>query len=169
MKVPRKLATQSGQRVVQIFVSHDDVGGSRQRNWRKVPDGAHSARHQQVRHSLSAFRWSCNNADMNTHARQQRRKLFQRQHMLSMNLRSDLPRVCVEGCHNAEPELLELGVPQQRRAQIAGPDQEGIVRVIPAQALLNFSEQLPQLVTHLRTPNDPGALKVLPHLHRKQA
>ena len=90
--------------------------------------------------------------------------------------RTCLPWICVpifdgievKGGHDLQAALLKFAVAQQRRTHAAGPDEKGVVDVIPAEKPLQFLNHIRQHIADARPADDADRFQILAHLRRIQ-
>src|SRR6266567_4608753 len=165
----RQLPGKGSQRVIKIFVMHDDVLGKSELYGSEVPDGLDAPLHHFIGDRLRHFGRCRDDPQMDAHPRSKITQLVERQNRLLMDPLTDLCRVGVESSHNPQTELRESLVAEKRRTQISRAHKKRFVDVVPAKKRLDGENEFGDRIAGLRLADDSRVLQVFAHLHRDAA
>ena len=146
----RQVLGQQRQRRSHILIVHQNVRRNIQMLRRKIPDRADAALDQQVAHMLRVLCRDGDDADLHLVAAAD---LVQTGHVhdrLAAFAHADDGVVCVERRHDVQPVLGKAAVAEQRAAELARADEDGLVRVAVAQKALNIRDQTFAVIADLR-------------------
>jgi hypothetical protein len=156
---------QKGQRRGHVLVLHENVLRHVQVLRGEIPDRADAVGDQHVADLLRVLGRDGDDADHDLVLLADVLQAGDVHDRLAVVADADQRVVRVERGHNVEPVLGEAAVAQQRAPELAGADQNGVVRVSVAEELLDIRDQPQAVVADLRSSSVAHQREILPHLY----